>query len=71
VAQVQTFLQRARSDRFFALWVLQATSGKRRCELAGVRRDLLNLDAGTLAIEVGGALVSTEITDEMDQVRQR
>ena len=46
VAQLQTFLQRARSDRFFALWVLEATSGMRRCELAGARRDLLDLDAG-------------------------
>jgi integrase len=51
VAQLQTFLQRARSDRFFALWVLEATSGMRRCELAGARRDLLDLGAGTLAIE--------------------
>jgi hypothetical protein len=24
----------------------------RRCELAGARRDLLNLDTGTLAIEI-------------------
>ena len=32
--------------------VLDATSGMRRCELADVRRDLLDLDAGTLAIEV-------------------
>ncbi len=54
-AQLQTFWLRARSDRFFALWVLEATSGIRRCELAGVRRDLLDcdlldlldLDAGT------------------------
>ena len=49
---LQTFLQRARSDRFFALWVLEATSGMRRCELAGVRRDLLDLAAGTLEIDV-------------------
>ena len=48
VAQLQTFLQRAGSDRFFALWVLEATSGMRRCELAGARRDLLDLAAGTL-----------------------
>ena len=51
VGQLQTFLQRSRHDRFFALWVLEATSGMRRCELAGARRDLLDLDAGTLQIE--------------------
>jgi hypothetical protein len=39
VAQLQTFLRRARRDRFFALWVLEATSGIRRSELAGARRD--------------------------------
>ena len=46
VTQLQTFLQRARPDRFFALWVLEATSGMRRCELAGARLDGLDLDAG-------------------------
>jgi len=50
VSQLQTFLQRSRRDRFFALWVLEATSGMRRCELAGANRDLLDLDAGTLDI---------------------
>jgi integrase len=50
VAQLQTFLQRSRQDRFFALWVLEATSGMRRCELAGASRELLDLDAGTLDI---------------------
>jgi integrase len=50
VDQLQRFLRFARPDRFFALWVLEATSGMRRCELAGSRRDLLDLDAGTLDI---------------------
>jgi integrase len=50
VGQLQTFLQRSRHDRFFALWVLEVTSGMRRCELAGARQDLLDLDAGTLDI---------------------
>jgi hypothetical protein len=43
VAQLPTFLQRAWSDRSFALCVLEATSGMRRCELAGARRDLIDL----------------------------
>ncbi|MGZ5997618.1 MAG: tyrosine-type recombinase/integrase [Isosphaeraceae bacterium] len=63
VAQLQTFLQRARSDRFFALWVLEATSGMRRCELAGVRRDLLDLDAGTLTIEVTRVVVDGRVIE--------
>jgi integrase len=58
VPELQAFLRRARSDRFFALWVLEATSGIRRCELAGARRELLKLAAGTLAIE--GTRVSVD-----------
>ncbi len=63
VAQLQTFLQRARSDRFFALWVLEATSGMRRCELAGVRRDLLDLAAGTLEIDVTRVVVDGKVIE--------
>ena len=63
VAQLQTFLQRARTDRFFALWVLEATSGMRRCELAGVRRDLLNLAGGTLEIDVTRVVVDGKVIE--------
>ena len=47
------------------LWVLEATSGMRRCELARARRDLLDLDAGTLQIEptrvvVDGAVIESD-----------
>jgi hypothetical protein len=28
--------------RFFALWVLEMSTGMRRCELAGLRRDALD-----------------------------
>jgi len=63
VAQLQTFLQRTRSDRFFALWVLEATSGMRRCELAGARRDLLDLDAGTLTIETTRVVVDGRVIE--------
>jgi integrase len=63
VAQLRTFLQSARSDRFFALWVLEATSGMRRCELAGARRDLLDLDAGTLMTEVTRVVVDGKVIE--------
>jgi integrase len=63
VGQLRTFLQRARSDRFFALWVLEATSGMRRCELAGANRDLLDLDAGTLAIETTRVVVDGKVIE--------
>jgi integrase len=63
VSQLQTFLQCSRSDRFFALWVLEATSGMRRCELAGARRDLLDLDAGTLEIEATRVVVDGKVIE--------
>ncbi len=63
VAQLQSFLRRARSDRFFALWVLEATSGMRRCELAGARRELLDLDAGTLTIEITRVVVDGKVIE--------
>jgi integrase len=63
VTQLQTFLRTARPDRFFALWVLEATSGIRRSELAGVRRELLDLEAGTLAIEVTRVSVDGKVVE--------
>ena len=63
VAQLQTFLQQARPDRFFALWVLEATSGMRRCELAGAQRALLDLDAGTLTIEITRVVVDGQVIE--------
>ena len=62
-ASLQTFLQGARSDRFFAPWVLEATSGMRRCELAGIRRDLLDLAAGTLEIDVTRVVVDGRVIE--------
>jgi integrase len=47
VAQLRSFLDHARPERFYPLWVLEATSGMRRCELAGASRDGLDLSAGT------------------------
>lgn len=63
VAQLQAFLRRARRDRFFALWVLEATSGIRRSELAGAHRDLLDLEAGTLAIEATRVSVNGKVVE--------
>lgn len=48
VGQIQRFLLFAREDRFFALWVLELTTGMRRCELAGADIDGLNYEDKTL-----------------------
>ena len=62
-AQLRTFLDRARHDRFYPLWVLEATSGMRRCELAGVSRDGLDLDAATLTIEVTRVVINGRVVE--------
>jgi integrase len=63
VAQLRAFLHHARPDRFYPLWVLEATSGMRRCELAGVSRDGLDLAAGTLAIEITRVVIDGRVVE--------
>lgn len=63
--QLNAWLKVATSDRDAALWVLVATTGMRRSELAGTDRRLLDLDAGTLTIEdtrivVGGKAAESD-----------
>lgn len=48
--QLSAWLKVATQDRDAALWVLVATTGMRRSELAGAERDLVDLDAGVLDV---------------------
>jgi integrase len=50
-AQLRTFLTFVRADRFYALYLLAATTGLRRAELCGLRWPAIDLDAGTLSVE--------------------
>ena len=49
-AQLAAWLAVAVNDRDAAIWVLAATTGMRRSELAGAERELLGLDNATLEI---------------------
>lgn len=49
--QLGTFLRVALQDRYDGMWVLAATTGMRRSELAGVERSGIDLENGTLTIE--------------------
>src|SRR5450759_2716063 len=51
VEELGRWLDGALEDRFAGMWVLAATTGMRRSELAGVRRQMLDLDAGRLRVE--------------------
>jgi integrase len=57
--QLRRFITQVRSDRFYALWLLVCTTGLRRGELAGLRRDGVDLENGRIAnsstrVVVGG-----------------
>lgn len=49
--QLAIFLRHARHDRFYALYLLAATTGMRRAELCGLRWPALDLKARYLTIE--------------------
>ncbi|WP_152186074.1 site-specific integrase [Segeticoccus rhizosphaerae] len=51
VQELARWLRLAIDDRFGAMWLLAATTGMRRSELAGVRRSMLDLDNQRLRVE--------------------
>jgi integrase len=55
--EMARFLEAARSDRFYALWVLIATTGMRRSELCGVRRNSADLDRAEISMRSTRVLV--------------
>ncbi|SDG02226.1 site-specific integrase [Pseudonocardia oroxyli] len=63
VDELTAWLRLALSDRFAAVWLLAATTGMRRSELAGVDRDLLDLDDATLTIEDTRVVVAGQTVD--------
>jgi integrase len=44
--ELRAYLEYVRGDRFYALWLLVATTGLRRGEIAGLRRDDIDLPTG-------------------------
>jgi integrase len=50
-AQLRKFLTFVQGDRFYALYLLAATTGLRRSELCGLRWPAVDLDKGTLSVE--------------------
>jgi len=51
VEQLRMFLEHVRDDSLYAAWLLFATTGMRRGEVAGLARADLDLDAGRLRID--------------------
>jgi integrase len=61
--ELAAWLRVALDDRFAGMWVLAATTGMRRSEFAGVERDMLDLEHGTLTIENTRVVVKGRATD--------
>ena len=63
VEELAAWLQVAMTDRFAGMWILAATTGMRRSELAGAERRLLDLESGTLVIEDTRVVVDGKAED--------
>ncbi len=61
--QLGTWLNVALTDRFAGMWVLAATTGMRRSELAGVDRESLDLENGTIALANTRVVVGGRVED--------
>ena len=61
--QLRAFLAHVAEDRLAALWHLAATTGMRRAELAGLRWQDVNLEAGRLAVSRGLVSVNYAVTE--------
>lgn len=63
IDELAAWLQVALTDRFAGMWVLAATTGMRRSELAGVRRDMLDLERRLLTVEDTRVVVAGRAED--------
>ena len=63
LGELAAWLRVALTDRYAGMWVLAATTGMRRSELAGAERELLDLDNGTLTLEDTRVVVKGRATD--------
>src|SRR5512142_3319955 len=59
--ELVAWLRIALTDRFAGMWVLAATTGMRRSELAGVSRDMVDLEHGTLGVEDTRVVVEGQV----------
>lgn len=60
--QLRAFLEHVQSDRLYAAWLLFATTGMRRGEVAGLGWDEVDLEAGTVTVAWQLGLVESKPT---------
>ncbi|HTE69197.1 MAG TPA: tyrosine-type recombinase/integrase [Actinomycetes bacterium] len=59
--QLRAFLDHVRTDRLYAAWLLLATTGMRRGEVAGLRWADVDLDAGRVSPRRPRVVVDHEV----------
>ncbi|PPK90848.1 site-specific recombinase XerD [Kineococcus xinjiangensis] len=69
VEELARWLRVALEDRYGGLWVLAATTGLRRSELAAVRRTRLDLEAQTLTVEDTRVVINGRVADSDGKTR--
>jgi integrase len=62
-AELGTFLDHVRDDRLYALWLLVATTGMRRGELAGLRWVDIDFDHATVSPTIPRVVVDHQVHD--------
>lgn len=61
--QLRRFITQVQEDRFYALWLLVCTTGLRRGELAGLRRDGVDLERGRISTSLTRVVVDGHAED--------
>ncbi|MBF6238674.1 tyrosine-type recombinase/integrase [Nocardia otitidiscaviarum] len=61
--QAAAFMNSIRYDRFYALYLLELSTGLRRAEICGIRWPSLDLDTGVLSVHEGRVVVAGRAQD--------
>lgn len=68
--ELRQFLTAVESDRLYAMWVLLATTGMRRSEIAGLRLDGLDLANGALAVRTTRVVTNGKVREGFGKSRR-
>lgn len=68
--ELRRFLTAVQSDRLYAMWLLLATTGMRRSEIAGLRLDGLDLDNGALSVKTTRVVTNGKVREGFGKSRR-
>lgn len=68
--ELRRFVTGVQSERLYAMWLLLATTGMRRSELAGLRLDGLDLDNGALSVRTTRVVTNGKVRQGFGKSRR-